>query len=150
MNPQSSEKYTEADIQDYAAGSYKGDVQQFERYIASSVHGQELLSQYQLIFKQVKEQQHSMPAFKLADKVIERIEKSENKLNIELQYYPLLLVIPILIYFLIARHFGTAFSLDTVLNSGTFISAAVMMILFSAAFYMLDVDQVKRKFNSTT
>jgi hypothetical protein len=134
-------RYSEQDMQDYASGSYAGDLSAFEDYLEKNPAALAQVKQYQHLFSLVQNEAIPSLSFNLADKVISKTHQSkfapEPALFKLLPY--VLIVLGVLAAVLTLRYFLPGLHLSPSTDFRLLGASAIIMLIFLTAFYYVEI-----------
>ena len=142
-------KYSEEDIQDYASGNFRGNQTEFETFLKLNPWAERTLTEYRQLFNTLKNQEIPALSFNLADNVIIKVEQKQKSL--ERRHFKILT--GVLIIIAVGAFVTTLRQLNFGLlifsaNASLLPLSAVLILLFSFAFYRLDIKQMEKRFTS--
>lgn len=140
------DKYSEHDIQDYAAGRFTGDKASLEDYINQSPTALIQIKEYEKVYAVLSLDQTPSLSFDLADRLIARIEENTSKkdsMQFRMLAYGLILLSGIGLFFTY-RHFYARQLFSSSLDSGVLFISALVIILFSIIFYRIEVKEKEK------
>lgn len=138
--------YSEQDIQDYASGSYEGDLQAFEAYLQQHPTALAQIKQYQQLYNLLQTESIPSLSFNLADKVLGKTHQpklSPEPKSMRLVPY-LLLAIGIAAAVITFQYFfpGLSPAIDYTLLA----ASTLIMIVFLTGFYYIDMKRRQEHF----
>ncbi|HMJ45724.1 MAG TPA: hypothetical protein VK498_00245 [Ferruginibacter sp.] len=140
-------KYSEQDIQEYAAGRFGGNLADFEQFIKNNPGVEARVKEYQQLFTLLTTELPSL-SFNLGDAVVAAIEqKAFSRESGRARLLTYMGVIISVIAILIAwKYFDFNLGLKIVAGSSLLLISAIIMIIFLGAFHFLETKQVQRKY----
>ncbi|MGB8194189.1 MAG: hypothetical protein WCF67_19815 [Chitinophagaceae bacterium] len=139
--------YTEQDIQDYAAGTFAGDIQLLEEYIREHPSVQNLVQEYKLLYAAIAQESDVFLPVNMAERVIAAIEDREVAKDI---FWPRFATITAILLFISAfifcyRYFEIDISAVAV-ERGLLILSVLACIGFVIAFHFVEIRFREKKF----
>lgn len=127
--------YTEQDIQDYASGSYEGDVLAFEKYLQQNAAAMEQVNEYRELFSIMQSEPIPALSFNLADSVLSKTHQPASSRSLS---YALIIIGAAAAIITLKNFFTSA------INIGLLTTASIIMIAFLAACYHIETNITTR------
>ena len=143
-----TDKYSEQDIQDYANGKFIGDRSNFEDYLRRNPALLSLVKEYQNLYGLLNTTEAPSLSFNLADAVVAKIEQQQYKKEApKFNLLPyVLVVITCFAFFITSRYLDVKQIFASAIDTGLFLAAAAIMILFFLGFYFVEIKQQQKRF----
>ena len=140
--------YSEKDFQDYAAGSFNGNKEAFEKWMEEGEERKKLLKQYTTLFNELKKQPEQTLSINLEYAVMKKlqtrtIEKKESAGLLNGFLVGIGVAVVVICWLVINP-------LDMQLDMGLFIGSAVVTICFTCALHVLELTRKREKFRVFT
>jgi len=141
-------KYSEQDIQDYAAGIFTGDKSDLKAYLSVYPKAANQFKAYQNLFSLLNHEKTNSLSYNLADKVLAKLDQKEKaKEPVQFQLLPTLVIALTLVALVFTyRHFSLGVIFNSFPDSGLLILVTVLMFLFLGGFTLVELKQRRRKF----
>ena len=143
-----TKKYSEQDMQDYAEGKFQGDQSDFETYLKENPTAFLIVTEYQQLFASLEKHEIPRLSFNLADAILFTVEekqyaKEDQHFRI-LSLFLILIAVGALVTTFNFLHIGRL--ITSASNFTLLLVSAVLIVLFSIAFYRLDLKEMEGRF----
>lgn len=139
--------YSEQDIQDYASGSYAGDVPAFEAYLQQHPAALAQVEQYRQLFNLLQTEAVPSLSFNLADKVLSKTH--QNKFAPEptlMRFLPYILIaVGVLAAVITLQYFSPRLPVMDFTLVG---ASAIIMVIFLTAFHHIEMKRRQEYFTA--